>query len=260
MTDVTCANCGVLQQVEGSAACAQCGWLVFEPRPGPAVVIAHENRDVARQIGEVLQRAGFTARPVASGTRAVSDLTDVAGLVVDVGLVTDLMAFQVVESVRADPECGDTPVILVASVYNKTAYKRRPSDLYGADDYVEQHHITDMLPSKLCALLGIDPAGVSALMTASEASAVNARLAGASQPKDDSVAKAAYTIVADIALYHQIEFERVAAGADAAGLEPVLLEGSRVLAKLTGMEMDAALVPVRSAFSALIDDMRKGVK
>ncbi|MEO1175086.1 MAG: hypothetical protein AAFX94_23985, partial [Myxococcota bacterium] len=206
------------------------------------------------------QRAGFSARPVASGSRAVTDLSDVAGLVVDVGLVSDLMAFQVVEAVRADAEFGDTPVILVASVYNKTAYKRRPSDLYGADDYVEQHHITDMLPSKLCALIGIDPVGVSSLMSPHEVIAVNAELADASQPKDDSVARAAYTIVADIALYHQLEFERVAAGADVAGLEPVLVEGSRVLAKLTGMEMDAALGPVRTAFNALIDDMRKGPK
>ena len=34
-------------------------------------------------------------------------------------------------------------VVLVASIYNRTGYKRRPTSLYGADDYVEQHHIPD---------------------------------------------------------------------------------------------------------------------
>jgi DNA-binding NarL/FixJ family response regulator len=47
-----------------------------------------------------------------------------------------------------------TRVILVASVYDHTRYKRRPTSLYGADDYVEQHHIPDMLPGKVERLLG----------------------------------------------------------------------------------------------------------
>ena len=46
-------------------------------------------------------------------------------------------------------------VILIASVFNKTAYKRTPHSLYGADDYVEQHHIPDMLPVKLARLIGL---------------------------------------------------------------------------------------------------------
>jgi len=36
-------------------------------------------------------------------------------------------------------------VILVSSVYNKTAYKRRPTSLYGADAYLELHHLGDRL-------------------------------------------------------------------------------------------------------------------
>ena len=42
-----------------------------------------------------------------------------------------------------------TRVVLVASIYNRTGYKRRPTSLYGADDYVEQHHIPDALVGKL---------------------------------------------------------------------------------------------------------------
>jgi hypothetical protein len=45
----------------------------------------------------------------------------------------------------------------VASIYNRTGYKRRPTSLYGADDYVEQHHIPDALLTKLERLIGQAP-------------------------------------------------------------------------------------------------------
>ncbi len=48
-------------------------------------------------------------------------------------------------------------MVLVASVYNRTGYKRRPTSLYGADDYVEQHHIPDALVGKLERLIGAPP-------------------------------------------------------------------------------------------------------
>src|SRR6185437_11963218 len=58
------------------------------------------------------------------------------------------------ESKRRAPE---TRVVLVASIYNRTGYKRRPTSLYGADDYVEQHHIPDALLVKLERLIGPAP-------------------------------------------------------------------------------------------------------
>jgi DNA-binding response OmpR family regulator len=71
-------------------------------------------------------------------------------LVIDVGLSGE-PSYQLVADLRA----RDLPVkvVLVASVYSKTAYKRRPTSLYGADDYVEQHHIPDMLVNKLVRLM-----------------------------------------------------------------------------------------------------------
>jgi hypothetical protein len=45
--------------------------------------------------------------------------------------------------------------VLVASVYRPTGYKRRPTRLYGADDYIEIHHLGDALPVKLRRLLGL---------------------------------------------------------------------------------------------------------
>lgn len=254
---VRCANCGAEQVAPDDRSCAACGWLVFEPTAGPTILVAHENREVSRHIGEVLQRAGFSVASVASGARALGELSERAAVVLDVGLGSDMMAFQVIEAIRAHPEDFDIPVVLVASVYNKTAYKRRPSDLYGADDYVEQHHIGDMLPEKLCRLLSIDATGVADLFSDGENSAFNARLRDANDSADASIAAAAHTIISDIALYHQAEFERVASGEDARNLAGALAEGSKMLAKMMGLEPSAAFEPVKDAFDAFVADLRK---
>jgi len=112
-----------------------------------------------------------------------------------------------------------TKTVLVASVYNRTGYKRRPTSLYGADDYVEQHHIPDALVAKLERLIGqaprhVDPpapheetedgrkirdAGVGRL------SAVTAPAGAPDKAQERVVERAerlARLIVADIALYN----------------------------------------------------------
>ena len=77
-----------------------------------------------------------------------------AALVLDVALPA-VHAYEIVEEVKR--RAPDTRVVLVASIYNRTGYKRRPTSLYGADDYVEQHHIPDALLVKLERLIGPAP-------------------------------------------------------------------------------------------------------
>jgi CheY-like chemotaxis protein len=62
-----------------------------------------------------------------------------------------ILGYEVVERIRR--QSLPTRTILVASVYNRTGYKRRPTSLYGADDYIEQHHIPDQLLLKIAKLL-----------------------------------------------------------------------------------------------------------
>jgi CheY-like chemotaxis protein len=72
--------------------------------------------------------------------------------VVDVAL-HGLYAFEVVDKVRRRPGLGDVKIILLSSVFNKMAYKRLPTSLYGANDYIEKHHIPDDLVPKINRLL-----------------------------------------------------------------------------------------------------------
>jgi DNA-binding response OmpR family regulator len=72
--------------------------------------------------------------------------------IVDVAL-PGLFAFEVVEKVRKRPGLEGVKIMLLSSVYNKMAYKRRPTTLYGADDYIEKHHIPLDLITKIHKLI-----------------------------------------------------------------------------------------------------------
>lgn len=127
------------------------------------VLIAHESPELTLAIAQVLGEVGLTLAEVRSGEEALTRLLREAPrvLVVDVA-IPGLASFELCEAIQ---EAGlRTRVVLVASVYDRTRYKRRPTSLYGADDYVEQHHIPDLLPAKVATLLGLarPAAGVAA--------------------------------------------------------------------------------------------------
>lgn len=114
------------------------------------VLVAHSDRALCATIGDVLAKNGIAYRLCHDGTEALFSMEaeppQVA--VIDVAL-PELYAFEVVDKVRSRPGLEEVKIILLSSVYNKMAYKRTPSSLYGADDYIEKHHIPDDLVPKI---------------------------------------------------------------------------------------------------------------
>jgi len=194
----------------------------------PVVVVAYEAGPIREAAVHAVHSAGYQVVEVNDGAAALAALGATpapAALVVDVGLAG-----------RAGYELCDeiarrglvTRVVLIASVYSRTAYKRRPTSLYGADDYVEQHHIVDMLASKLARLV---PAPVpppvrnvhdrSTLTDAEVRDGDAIRAAGTARLAADQgladaterACKLARIIVADLVLYNGTEVEQwLAAG------------------------------------------------
>ncbi len=113
------------------------------------VVVAHSEAAIRDTATAVARRAGYEVVGVTDGESAralLQSQPSPVALVVDVAL-PDVLGYELCDEVAA---AGlETKVILVASVYSRTAYKRRPTNLYGASDYVEQHHIVDQLGDKL---------------------------------------------------------------------------------------------------------------
>ena len=105
----------------------------------------------------MLAAAGFSLRQARSGEEAWAAIGSWRPHValLDVAL-PGVPAFELCDRVRADKDLRGTGLILIASVFQQTRYKRAPTSLYGADDYIEKHHIRDRLPDKVARLI---PAG-----------------------------------------------------------------------------------------------------
>jgi DNA-binding response OmpR family regulator len=182
------------------------------PAQGARVLIAHESTIIREAIRRLVADGGYRAITAPDGIAALAYLLDTPPdvLVVDVAL-PGLLGHQLCEEVRSRGLA--TKVILVASVYQRTAYKRRPRTLHGADDYLEQHHIPDQLLPKIGRLLPRvapprvgppDPAEAAAIREAGEG---RLRLRYASRAEGERGARRlASLIVADVALYNGDEF------------------------------------------------------
>ncbi len=217
----------------------------------PRILFAHEREAIRRAVERVLSAHGFDVVSVPDGAAAQAQLEQAgaggsfAGFVVDVAL-PGIPGYELVDVARA---AGVKAVLLVASVYSRTSYKRRPQRLYGADDYVEIHHLGDHLPERLRGHLGMELRDIEDV--AELASAELAR-EGDSRLEDQDPQRLATLIVADLLLYNG---DVVADGHTAEELERRMakdLEGARELFRT--IRGDAGVVdgdPISAAFHEL---------
>jgi CheY-like chemotaxis protein len=165
---ITCPKCGNPHLVKKPAPATPAPradelampWLASStPSPAkPLVLIAHDSNVVADMIEQVVSQAGYCTAHAHDGLEALKKATDLKPqvMIVDVGL-TGIYGFELCERLKGDPGTRTIKIILLSSVYGLTAYKRSPITLYGADDYIEKHHIPDKLVSKIERLLSGEP-------------------------------------------------------------------------------------------------------
>ncbi len=123
-------------------------------KPAHLVLIAHDSEVVRNMVTSVLFEAGFDVAEAADGVTALKIATErkPQAIVVDVGL-PGIYGFELCERLKNDPQTKGVKIILLSSVYDSRRYKRTPASLYGADDYIEKHHIPDYLTVKLRRLI-----------------------------------------------------------------------------------------------------------
>ncbi len=114
------------------------------------VLVAHSDRELCEAVASILTREGISFNVCHDGECALQSLDSQPPHValMDVAL-PGLYGFEVVDKIRNRPGLETVKIILLSSVYNKAAYKRTPQTLYGADDYLEKHHIPDKLILKI---------------------------------------------------------------------------------------------------------------
>ena len=143
-----CSRCGEVFKVEVPAAGSQ-------TRP---VLVAHADEELCAAIGEILGRDSIPHEFCHHSDQAMSRLKtgNFPVTVLDVAL-PGMFAFQLIEEIQTWTNPAPPKIILLSSVYKYTAYKRLPSSLYGADDYIEKHHMGDLLVPKILRLGGAIP-------------------------------------------------------------------------------------------------------
>lgn len=114
------------------------------------VLIAHGDGHLLQKMERLVREAGYTPVVSQDGIEAIvkasKELPFVA--VLDVALPKEY-GFDVCSKLKEIEYTKDIKVILVTSVYDKTRYKRPPVSLYGADDYIEEYEIEEMLIHKI---------------------------------------------------------------------------------------------------------------
>ena len=258
-TRLRCTKCGeVFAFGAGPARAAAPSPAPPPPRGAaspPRVLVATDGPEFRSLIGEVIDAAGCELRLAASGEQAWAAIGSWRPQVVllDVAL-PGLPAFEICERLRGTPALAGTGIILIASVFQQTRYKRAPTSLYGADDYIEKHHIRDRLPAKIARLLPQGPpprtapapppapagapAAAAGVVTAREQeilvreelpAGLRATQRHGLERLQENLRRFARIIVSDIALYNQDLVERgVREGTFAELLAKELDEGRRL--------------------------------
>jgi predicted Zn finger-like uncharacterized protein len=118
------------------------------------ILVAMDGDAASKIINELLVEHGFEVLHASDGRTALSLIQEKrpAVAILDVGL-PQIFGFEISEIIKNSEKLKDTIVILIASIYDKTRYKREPQSLFGADDYIEKHHIRDSLIAKVKSLL-----------------------------------------------------------------------------------------------------------
>ena len=118
------------------------------------VVVANESPAFCSAVQKVLASEPFDVYTYNDGKIALAAIEQLKPDVVllDVALPS-MYGFEVCEAVRNNPEIATVKLILIASIYDKTRYKRSPNSFYGADDYIEKHHIPDSLATMIYRLV-----------------------------------------------------------------------------------------------------------
>lgn len=152
-----CVRCRTMFRLAGKAPASRPGpgeGMVRRDGTPVTVLVANESPDFCAAVERTLSSEPFRVICSHDGREAMTiiekTLPDV--VLLDVALPT-LYGFEICEQVRDNQALSTVKTILIASIYDKTRYKREPQSLYGADDYIEKHHIPDALAAKIYRLV-----------------------------------------------------------------------------------------------------------
>jgi len=259
---VICPKCKIKLKVdetkigEGGSRfkCPKCATILLVKKPAAAslkpidnikALVAHSNPATVAQIAALLNGGGYQTITATDGietmVKAIKELPFL--IVLEVGL-PKIFGFEVCKRLKLRPETKGLKFILVSSVYDDRRYRRQPESLYEADDYIEEHRLSELLIDSINRIKGIEP-GEKEEKTEKPAAPPQEEKIGqkpgppstveekpasiASDEKIERAKRLARTIVSDIYLYNTPKAETaIRNGTFHAAFAPELKEGLKL--------------------------------
>lgn len=164
--DLTCKKCGSTFRAAVAlpltspvrVACPRCQYqMVLKPRtssgmhpvpedlaPSPmprrrVAAIADEPRPFRQFLGEHLRRLGFDVEYFETGDPTLDFVRRTRAELVIVNVyLKGKLGVEVTEEIKADPTLEQTRVILIGALFRANRFRANPTNLYGADEYIEE--------------------------------------------------------------------------------------------------------------------------
>jgi predicted Zn finger-like uncharacterized protein len=163
---VSCSACGKRYRVDPAKVpaalmafdCRSCGHAIPLPcAPAavePRILMVMGEPEISALVLSILKRGGMTGVPSQTGAQAAATMgrERFAALFLSV-VLPDMLGYELIDCARSCPGGEQMPILLLSSLYRTARYKRAPTSLYGADDYIELHHLPDFLLPKLRGFL-----------------------------------------------------------------------------------------------------------
>jgi CheY-like chemotaxis protein len=154
--------------VEGSRfKCPKCSTFLLVKKPvavpkkamdNNKVLIAHSNPAVINEIASLLAKNGYQTITASDGIDAmIKTIKELPFLTIIEVSLPKIYGFEVCKRLKLRAETKEIKFMLVTSVYDKKRYKREPASLYDADDYIEDHQISELLTEKINKIRRMKP-------------------------------------------------------------------------------------------------------
>ncbi|HVT02670.1 MAG TPA: response regulator [Thermoanaerobaculia bacterium] len=200
-------------------ACPSCGkQMVLRPSPPPPplaavpsvatpperpaspahrrhAVIADEPREFRNFLGRELEGAGFEVSYFDTGDAALARVRETrAELVILNVYLKGKLGVEISEEIKGDPDLKRSKVVLIGALFRANRFRANPTNLYGADEYIEEQ-----IPSKELQQM------VRKLFPAVRDSAAEPE----PQPREfDEARRLARLILSDIVIYNSDKVEQ----------------------------------------------------
>jgi response regulator RpfG family c-di-GMP phosphodiesterase len=139
---VACPSCGAQMVLKPAT---QPGNVPSRPPEAPAqprkrvAAIADEPRPFRSFLAEHLRRLGFEVTLFETGDPALDFVRRArADLIIVNVYLKGKLGVEVSEEIKADPALHETRVILIGALFRANRFRANPTNLYGADEYIEE--------------------------------------------------------------------------------------------------------------------------